>query len=95
MVRMEDEIEKLDISIPGKKSRITDSETRIETKNFVYSPTGQGLDKGIALAQRVPFPTYYMYINSDTPERIRCMTYPSASGMQKKLCNTLNEKGSL
>jgi len=91
------ELSLLDIEIPGDAFESTAYPGRIETKNFIYSPGGEG-GGFIALAQRIPFArTYYIYIQPDDAGRVHCYAYPAggATAVQRKLCEELNTKGTL
>ena len=91
------ELSLLDIEIPGDAFESTQYPGRVETKDFIYSPSGSG-DSYIALAQRIPFgQTYYISILPNDASRIHCDVYPTggATAVQRKLCEELNTKGTL
>ena len=93
------DMEKLDVDIPG--ALILGK--RIKTKDFYYSPNGDGPVYGyysnrLALAWRVKDGNdlYRIHIDQNEPGRIRCSNVSNkASAIQLKLCNELDEKGSL
>ena len=96
-----DDIDKLDIQIPGKKNG-----ARIQTKYFVYSPTGcnsscstvEGSTPYWALGIRVDEEGTELYsIKIPRPQlsRFRCDAIADASSVQRKLCTTLNNVGTL
>ena len=94
------DIDKLDIDIPGTIDN-TFYPNRIKTKDFIYSPNGNG-NNFLALAQRVSLDpenieVYYIYINQSDPQTIHCTFYPPGTGtvIQKKLCEELNANGTL
>ena len=98
------EMEVLDIEIPGNVDRSwNSSQKRIKTKNFIYSPSGDGAGAVtyIALAQRVPrtgdagVGVYAIYITNTLPDKIQCGASTYATAIQRKLCNELNAKGTL
>ena len=85
------EINKLDISIPGKITT-GDFPNRIETDNFVYSPNGYNVSyKGVA--QRMPFNTIY-FLYTDQNDKVHCYNI-NGSSAQQKLCNQINQEGHL
>jgi len=98
------EMEALDIEIPGSVDKSwNQSQKRIKTKDFIYSPGGDGLGATtyIALAQRVPaknsagIEVYAMYIQNTMPDKIRCSISANATAIQRKLCTEIEAKGSL
>ena len=97
----ENDIEKLDVQVPGQITTQILSNTRISTKNFIYSPTGSGLPY-LALAQRADNGVwrgtqkgYYLYISRTEPNRIRCSSYSQTPDLEKTLCDELNQDGTL
>jgi prepilin-type N-terminal cleavage/methylation domain-containing protein len=96
-----DEIARLNITISGKLDKQIQNNTRVATKNFIYSPTGSGLPY-LALAQRADDGVwrgttkgYYLYIHQQEPSRIKCSAYSKASPIEKELCSQLNSEGLL
>ena len=93
------ELDLLDIEIPGNMYVNTTAPGRIETKNFVYSSGSSADPITIAMAQRKPFAsTYFISIRSTAPEHVYCHTDNSQyvpSAIQRKLCTELNTKGTL
>lgn len=88
-------ITKLDVEIPG-----TVVGQRLLTKDWIYSPTSSSDSANyMAMAQRAQnnqiASQYYIYITQATPNRIRCIDYPGATSIQKKLCTALNNTGTL
>jgi len=91
------ELSLLDIEIPGDSFASTAYPGRIETKNFIYSPSSI-LDREIAVAQRIPFgQIYYINILPNDASRIHCYVYPTgeATAVQRKLCEQLDANGTL
>ncbi|WP_428048853.1 type IV pilin protein [Candidatus Avelusimicrobium caledoniensis] len=95
----QNEIELLDVEIPGAIYENTTYSGRIETKYFVYSPGNSADGNIIAVAQRKPFAiTYFIYVNYTEPERIHCYVDNSQynpPAVQRKLCEQLNANGTL
>ncbi len=96
-----DDIDKLDIEIPGEVNTEILSNTRLGTKNFIYSPTGSGF-AWLALAQRADNGVwrgttngYYLYISQAEPDKIKCTAYEGAKDFEKQLCSQINSKGTL
>lgn len=87
-----EDIDLLDISIPG--TLVNTDGQRTQTKHFIYSPQGT-LGTELAVAQRVPFGTYYISIQRNQPQKIACYAYGGASAIQKQLCGQLNQNGTL
>ena len=52
-------------------------------------------DSELAIAQRKPGSRYYIKTKTDTPSRLECSSYAGASAIQRKLCNQLDNTGSL
>ena len=98
-----EDMDKLDIEIPGTVDNTWGTGGRIKTKDFIYSPnTSDSSSAYLALAQRVAREgearqVYYIFITQSDPKRIRCRFYADGSGtaVQQKLCNTLSSKGYL
>lgn len=95
------EIDKLDIEIPGTINHQHGAK-RIKTKDFIYSPNGQGtgVENLLALAQRSSLDeekiaVYYIYIKQDSPQTIRCTNLTYATAIQQKLCRELDSNGTL
>lgn len=98
------DIDKLDITIPGSKN----SEGRLVTKDFVYSPTVctnvcDGTTPYLAYAKRLsnsgdsvngPFP-YVLFIQKNEPQKIVCSFNSLSSRAQERLCNRINNYNSL
>ena len=96
------DIDKLDITIPGS----TNNESRLVTKYFVYAPNAcleTCVGPWLAYVKRLisgndtvsgPF-AYQMYIHRSVPNKVICQTLSSATAEQKKLCNQLNNNGTL
>lgn len=96
-----DEIEKLDVQIPGQITTQIVNNTRIATKDFIYSPTGSGLEI-LGLAQRADNGVwrgtstgYYLYIPRSAPDKIKCTSYSQTPAMEKELCSQVNKNGTL
>ncbi len=95
----ENEIDLLDIEIPGKVSADWYG-NRIQTKYFVYSPRGSS-EGHLAVAQHAPqngeTGVYYIYIPINNPNRVYCFAYSDggATAIQRKLCQQLNSTGGL
>ena len=90
--------DKLDIDILGGKQCYMNGTTLIATEYFAYGcGPGHPTQGDIAIAQRLPFPTYYISVVKSKPNRIICGYSDgySISEMQKKLCDELNAKGYL
>ena len=93
-----DELELLDIDIPGTVSGIWGGR-RIQTKYFIYSPGALGVE--LAVAQHAPqgekLSVYYIYILQSNPNRLHCTVFAdgSATTIQRKLCQQLESTGSL
>ncbi len=97
----QNEIDLLDIQIPGEHPNSSSFAERIKTKYFMYSPGGYGTTH-IAVAQRnvnnaISSDNYYIYIDQPNPDRIRCFTYSGgqSSVIQRKLCEELDARGTL
>ena len=88
-----DEIELLDVEIPGAIYENTTYSGRIETKYFIYSSGGHGINS-IALAHRIPFADRY-YMSIDENNHIHCICKENATAVQRKLCEELDAKGTL
>lgn len=96
------EISELDITIPGEIITTTGIyKDRIQTKYFVYSPTGMKnsttqSDTDKAIANRVPHNTAYA-IEITRKNELKCSipTYYTPSTIQRKLCNKINREGHL
>ncbi|MBR2081596.1 MAG: prepilin-type N-terminal cleavage/methylation domain-containing protein [Elusimicrobiaceae bacterium] len=94
------EIEKLDIEIPGTLDA-TITEGRIKTKDFIYSPNGQGSGTYLGLARRAKNTDsdednpYWIHIPQTDPLKITCTTLSPATKAQRELCNNLAQKGIL
>ena len=94
-------MERLDITIPGGNIY----SNRIITKDFYYSPNGDtgtsSFGRLLALAYRVKrennnlVELYQIYISQDNAHKIICIPLVEATDIQKKLCQELNEKGTL
>ena len=85
--------EVLDIDIPHTSVELHNGTNRLVTKDFSYICRGS-LSTDIAVAQRRPAGTkYYLAINDNG--QMRCDTYSNATATQQKLCNELNQKGTL
>lgn len=89
-----EEMDALDIEIPKTGTVHHNDQNRLLTKDFIY--TCQGTSTGeIALAQRAPHGSkYYIKIVSNNINKIGCVSYTTASSVQKKLCDELNQQGS-
>ena len=90
------EIDALDIDIPHTSVSRHLGIDRLITKDFAYSCRGKsdGVEKNIAVAQRLPIATKYAIAIREEGE-IYCKTYNNATAVQQKLCNEFNAKGSL
>ena len=97
------EIELLDIEVPGVIDA-THSPGRIKTKYFIYSPGGTGESAArLAVAQRLrtgnqtSVDVYFISILAVEPYRVRCTVYnnQNATAVQRKLCQQLDDTGSL
>ncbi len=96
----QDELELLDIDIPGELMTSGNFIGRKKTAYFFYSPRGGGTgNSNLAVAQRIPYAQrYYIYINRDDPGRIHCHFYQDSPGLkavQRKLCQELDASGTL
>lgn len=97
----EDEIDKLDVQIPGQIAGQL-SKNRIATKDFIYSPNGD-VESYLALAWRAKDgkkinpaeSSYYLYISREEPRIIHCTRYRNTPDIQKQLCDQINANGSL
>ncbi len=92
------DIDKLDITIPGSVNGSA-STHRLLTKDWIYSPNATGYENHLlAMAQRasngVWSREYYIFISKDSPNKISCLVYESATVIQQKLCQAL-QKGAL
>ena len=96
------ELNELDITIPGEIITTTGIyKDRIQTKYFVYSPTGMKnsttqSNTYKAVANRVPRDTAYA-IEITRENELMC-TIPAhytPSNIQRKLCNKINQEGHL
>ncbi len=94
------DMEKLAISIPGEEDS-TWNAGRIKTAYFIYAPNTVSNDS-LANVRRISSDSsqpkvYYMYILQNDPNTIHCRvdSDSSASAIQKKLCEDLEEKGIL
>ena len=92
-----DEMESLDIDISFLESVQERDQTRLASKDFIYSCEGQRSSiPMIAVAQRKPATTkYYVYISSDDSSRIHCGSYQNSGNTEKKLCAQLDQNGTL
>ncbi len=89
------EIDALDIKIPATRTTPQGGQNRLLTKDFSYTNEG---DTGteIAVAQRMPAGTkYYFSILGTNPTAVRCISYETASSMEKQLCEQFNKVGTL
>ena len=96
----QNEIELLDISVPGAVDNTTWGAGRIRTKYFIYSPTGSSAPADwLALAWRTTedenSSTYRIYIRASEPGRVYCVSASGATSVQRKLCQQINQHGSL
>ena len=96
-----DDMDKLDVQVPGQLNTEILGNNRIATKDFIYSPTGSGMPF-LALAQRADNGVwrgttkgYYLYVHRNTPNQINCLAYPESSDLEKKLCAQINTNGTL
>ena len=93
------EIELLDIEVPGTVNNQWGT-GRIQTKNFIYSPNSGG-GSLLAIAQHTTqngnTDVYHISISRDDPNRLHCFVYPdgTATAIQRKLCEQLENTGSL
>ena len=87
-----DELDLLDISVEGKtKNEIN----RISSQYFQYAPSGTG-KRSIAKANHLPVDTIYqLEILKTEPDRIHCTSFAKATNIQRKLCEQLDQTGSL
>ena len=91
----------LDIEIPGAIIDSGENKNRIQTKDWLYSPTNTQGHKLWALAQRTPYGVYtpqkhyYLYIHVGDSERIHCVAYDAAPDVEKKLCADIEANGTL
>ena len=94
----QNEMELLDVEIPGSVYDSTDYPGRIETKYFVYSPGNSADDHVIATAQRKPFAAkYFLSVLQDDAARLHCtvVSFYTPTTIQRKLCEQLNANGTL
>lgn len=97
----QDEIDLLDIQIPGDNPSSESFAKRKKTKHFMYSPGGYGTTH-IAVAQRnvndtISSNNYFIYVDQPDPNRIHCTVYSGgqSSAIQRKLCEELDVRGIL
>ena len=102
----ENEMDLLDVEIPGTPKTSGDKTTAIQTKYFEYSTKKEThTTPEIAVAYRIEprnnnvTNLFYLYILSTEPERVQCYivnqnTSPVTSA-QRKLCEDINSKGIL
>ena len=84
-------MEDLDIEFIGSKTL----DERIITNHFIISPFGTE-SRELVVIQRIPRATrYYLSILKQTPNRINCHSYSTASNVQKKLCDKVSSTGHL
>ena len=95
------EMSQLVLDVPGEPNASWGF-GRIKTKDWIYAPDALPPGYFWAIAQRVsPSNTtpnvYYIYIRQSDPGRIGCNAYASgvATSVQKKLCQALNQNGTL
>ena len=92
------EIDKLDVNIPGEILTSGYYHHRVATKDFIYAPTGANMTY-LAIATRGPVEQadsrYYLYITRSNPEKILCYAFSDASALETKLCNQINTNGTL
>lgn len=84
----------LDINVQGEI--YPHAGNRIKTKDFIYSPKGAKDEPHLALAHRIPLGSfYYIWISREEPDKIKCSLESGATAIQKKLCDQLNQNGTL
>ncbi len=89
------DMDALDITIPHTSTANYSGQARLVTKDFAYTCHGTG-ETEIAVAQRMPIAErYYLSIESTNLDKIICVSYEQASNVQKKLCEQVNETGTL
>ena len=95
------QINELGIDVPGEPNTSWGA-LRIKTKDWIYAPDASPPGYFWAIAQRVsPSNTtpdvYYITVPVDNPSRINCTVYGNglATSIQKKLCQALNQNGTL
>ena len=67
-----------------------------KTNDFVYVANGYSSKQYIAVASRIP-PTerYAILVSKNEENRIICIPYSNVTNIQQKLCQKLNESGTL
>jgi Tfp pilus assembly protein PilE len=92
---LHEEMDALDINIPHTETETYLWKDRLKTKYFLY--TCQGSSEGdIASAVRLPAgEAYYLLITSWNLNKVQCHTYANVSGVQQKLCDQLQQNGTL
>ena len=94
-----DELDLLDIEVPGAITTNSGYPGRKQTTYFIYSPRGNGTSNtSLAVAQRIPFNRkYFIYIDRANSNRTRCTSYTdgTASALEQKLCEQLDATGTL
>ena len=95
----QNEMDLLDIDVPGTVNA-TWGPGRLQTKNFIYSPNTEG-GSVLAIAQHVAqngsADVYHISIAPSDPSRVYCYVYSAgtATSIQRKLCEQLNQTGQL
>ncbi len=90
------ELELLDVEIPGEDYQYYNLSKRKKTNFFMYDAFGGTERDLIAVAQHLPADTIYaIYISKNDTNRIHCLCYDNASAVQRKLCEQLDTTGSL
>ncbi len=86
----------LSVSVPGTPKTLYGA-TGTETAYFVYGAKGHPGDDipKIAIAQRKPNNSYYIYVSKNSPSRIYCTPTADASSIQRELCTRLSSQGTL
>ena len=92
---------KLDVNIPGTVVPNGGYVGRVATKDFLYSPNGNG-NHYLALAKRINNGDvntnesfYFIYMFRNKPNIFICYAYSTASSVQKKLCDQITANGTL
>ena len=97
-----DDMDKLDVDIPGTIYEGSSFAGRTTTQYFVYSPNGES-GQLLAVAWRIDMDEsntiisapYQLTIKVTDPEKIHCDSRDNASAVQKKLCREIEQNGTL
>ncbi len=89
------DLDQIDIDLGGADTVYSGVCPAKQTTHFLYTTSG-AIDKNhIALAFHIP-QAYYICIDKDNPNRIKCVSYADyVNDTQKALCSELNANGTL